>query len=57
MAELVGISQVYLLKLVQSGQQHFFSKAHGSMTPDIDQSVAGKVVMMYREVTRKWQSW
>jgi hypothetical protein len=56
-AELVGISQVYLLKLVQSGQQHFFSKAHGSVTPDIDQSVAGKVVMMYREVTRKWQSW
>ena len=54
MAELVGISQVYLLKLVQ---QHFFSKAHGSVTPDIDQSVAGKVVMMYREVTRKWQSW
>ena len=27
------------------------------MTPDIDQSVAGMVVMMYREVTRKWLSW
>jgi len=55
--ELVGVSQAYLLKLVQSSQQHFFCKAQAFVTLDMRHHVLSMAVVTFRAVTRKWLSW
>jgi len=52
----VGVSQAYLLKLVQSSQQHFFCKAQAFVTLDMRHHVLSMAVVTFRAVTRKWLS-
>lgn len=54
-AELVGMSQAYLLKLVQSCHQHFLQSSR--LCDLLALGVSQVAVVMHREVTRKWLSW